>query len=190
MPAPVAQRIVLAAHPSTRREAIGGLEVDVRAGSDGALALGYHLWGDMRRVRVPAANAVSTEDSGRAEGLWKHTCFEAFLMRAGSSEYCELNFSPAGRWAAYHFEAYRHGMRPLELAASPRISVSRARERLELEALVLLPGAYAAGDLKLALSAVLEDESGTLQYWAARHPTGKPDFHHPDGYILELTGRS
>ncbi|HET9391598.1 MAG TPA: DOMON-like domain-containing protein [Steroidobacteraceae bacterium] len=190
MPAPLAQRIVLAAHPSSPSEAIGGLEVDVRAGADGVLTLSYVLWGDMTRIRLPAAEAIATEDSRRADGLWKHTCFEAFLARAGSSEYCELNFSPAGQWAAYHFDSYRQGMRPLELGAAPRVSVRRARERLELDAHVRLLPADNTDHMKLALCAVVEEESGTLRYWAARHPTGNPDFHHPDGFILELTGCS
>ncbi len=41
--------------------------------------------------------------------------------------------------------------------------------------------------LKLALSAVVEDDSGTLSYWALKHAPGKPDFHHSDGFVLELT---
>jgi hypothetical protein len=37
---------------------------------------------------------------------------------------------------------------------------------------------------------VLEEDggalSGALSYWALRHPPGKPDFHHPAGFALEL----
>jgi len=40
--------------------------------------------------------------------------------------------------------------------------------------------------LRLALAAVVEDERGMLSYWALRHPAGKPDFHHPDAFALEL----
>jgi len=36
------------------------------------------------------------------------------------------------------------------------------------------------------LSAVIEEESGTLSYWALRHAPGRADFHHPDGFALEL----
>ena len=32
----------------------------------------------------------------------------------------------------------------------------------------------------------IEDEAGALSYWALRHPPGKPDFHHPAGFALEL----
>jgi hypothetical protein len=36
------------------------------------------------------------------------------------------------------------------------------------------------------VAAVIEDENGRLSYWGLRHPSGKPDFHHPDGFILEV----
>ena len=37
------------------------------------------------------------------------------------------------------------------------------------------------------MSAVLEAENGTLSHWALKHASGKADFHHPDGFVLELT---
>ena len=42
------------------------------------------------------------------------------------------------------------------------------------------------GKLVLALSAVIEHLDGRISYWALRHPPGKPDFHHPQGFALEL----
>jgi len=42
------------------------------------------------------------------------------------------------------------------------------------------------GAMRLALSAVIEEERGRLSYWALRHPPGKPDFHHPDAFALAL----
>ena len=43
-----------------------------------------------------------------------------------------------------------------------------------------------SGKLKLGLSAVIEGADGGLSYWALRHPPGKPDFHHPEAFVLEL----
>ena len=43
-----------------------------------------------------------------------------------------------------------------------------------------------AGHWRIALAAVIEDENGGLSYWALRHPPGKPDFHHPNGFALEV----
>lgn len=39
---------------------------------------------------------------------------------------------------------------------------------------------------RVGLSAVIEETDGTKSYWALRHPPGKPDFHHPDCFALEL----
>ncbi len=65
----------------------------------------------------------------------------------------------------------------------------RADEQLELDALIrleCLPLAPLCARLQLALSAVIEDKQGVLSYWALTHPPGKPDFHHPDAFVLEL----
>jgi hypothetical protein len=39
---------------------------------------------------------------------------------------------------------------------------------------------------RIGLSAVIEEQDGTISYWALRHAAGKPDFHHPDGFAMEL----
>jgi hypothetical protein len=149
------------------------------------LVFQYVLRADMARVRVP-----QPETPGRAEGLWKHTCFEAFISASGSSGYYELNFSPSGQWAIYSFDRYRTGMSAVEVSTPPRLAVRAHDDRLELEAVVYLfdLGLGREGlELKLALTAVVEDDSGSLSYWALKHAPGKPDFHHSDGFVLELT---
>jgi len=35
-------------------------------------------------------------------------------------------------------------------------------------------------------STTFEETNGRLSYWALAHPPGKPDFHHPDCFALEL----
>jgi hypothetical protein len=42
------------------------------------------------------------------------------------------------------------------------------------------------GATRLGLSAVIETVDGFFSYWALAHPSDKPDFHHPDSFILEL----
>jgi hypothetical protein len=67
--------------------------------------------------------------------------------------------------------------------------VKRSADRLELAATVHLaglPGLRDAGVLRVALAAVVEDYRGQLSYWALEHPPGKPDFHHPDSFSIEL----
>jgi hypothetical protein len=179
----IAPRVVLVPHPTTLSDAIQSVDVQVRAAETGTLALEYSLHADLKRLRIPPEGPIR-----RADELWRHTCFEAFLNFGGSQGYCELNFSPAGQWAAYRFDAYRSGMAPAELSRPPSISVRWSPKQLQLEAVMHLPPALAPGaarPARLALSAVIEEDSGRLCYWAARHPDGRPDFHHPDGFTLE-----
>jgi hypothetical protein len=148
------------------------------------LVFEYRLCGELAALRLPPLEPLQ-----RRDGLWRHSCFEAFIAAAGAAEYFEFNFSPRGEWAAYRFESYRAAMRPLVLAAVPRIEVRRDATELVLGASVRLeepvaPAAFAP--LRVGLAAVLEDESGRLSYWALRHAPGKADFHHRDGFVLEL----
>ena len=177
-------------HPRTPGEFVHGIEAGV-ALEPGALHFRYRLDCDPRRIRLPTASAA-----GRTDGLWRHTCFEAFVRIEDAPQYLELNFAPSGQWAAYRFEGYRDGMRPLELEP-PRIRVhgegapapEGARSGpLELEARVRLPqfAGTAGRRLHLGLCAVVEDDAGGLSYWALRHAPGRPDFHHPQAFALEL----
>jgi hypothetical protein len=125
----------------------------------------------------------------RVEGLWQHTCFEAFIRTNASPDYYEFNFSPSGEWAAYSFRGYRDGEPIEDVGLSPEIVVRREADKIELDAVVRLdrlsaipPGAT----LQIGLSAVIEDNDGKLSYWALKHPVEKPDFHHPDSFALEF----
>ena len=174
---------VLSAHPSTPNDDVRSLAVQLRAEEPDILVFQYSLVADMSRVRVPLSDA-----SGRADALWKHTCFEAFVAAKDAPGYHEFNFSPSGDWAVYRFSAYREGMSPAESGRAPEISVRRRDDGLELESAVRL-GHLADLDvrhLRVALAAVIEDDHGRLSYWGLRHAPGKPDFHHPNGFALEL----
>jgi hypothetical protein len=86
----------------------------------------------------------------------------------------------------YAFRRYRDA-RPLEDAAlQPQIALRRAADRLELEATIRLSAPYRNEKLALGLAVVAEEENGALSYWGIRHASGKPDFHHPDAFALEL----
>jgi hypothetical protein len=104
--------------------------------------------------------------------------------------YYEFNFSPSLDWAIYRFSAYREGMSPAEIGRAPEISVRRRDDGLELQAAVRLDKLGALSDaryLRIALAAVIEDQNGRLSYWGLCHPPGKPDFHHPNAFALEVT---
>jgi hypothetical protein len=142
-----------------------------------ALHLRYVMAGRIGDLLLPPPGAPS-----RADGLWRRTCFEAFVRPAGEG-YVEFNLSPSTQWAAYGFSAYRQGMRAADVAP-PRVETRAGADSLELEALLDL--SFLQGSARLGLSAVIEEKSGAKSYWALAHPPGKPDFHHSDCFALEL----
>jgi len=175
--------IALECHATSACDAVRALLVTVRA-FEGRLILSYALDADVGRLRIPAAHAPE-----RAHELWRRTCFEAFLGEAGAHSYCELNVAPSRSWALYRFSAYRAGMLAITAARAPQITVQRTAAALTLEATLFLHDLIpcrAPLVLRVGLAAVVEDEDGRLSYWAARHPPGKPDFHHPDNFTFEL----
>lgn len=116
---------------------------------------------------------------GRADGLWKHTCFEVFVRTADG--YREFNLSPSGQWASYRFAGYREGMAEAPEAADAPL-LNRGADSVGLETLIDLP----PGAQELGLAAVIEETNGRISYWALAHPSDKPDFHHPDSFVLDL----
>src|SRR5579872_6384490 len=58
------------------------LDVAVVRPNPDALSLRYTLVGKRQRLRVPAPRCPA-----RADELWRHTCFEAFLKIGGATEY-------------------------------------------------------------------------------------------------------
>jgi hypothetical protein len=184
MSAAGAQRAYLLAHPDTGGEYVWSIAAEAHFTPAATLTCRYTLRGDMARLRVPQAGA-----GRRADGLWRHTCFEAFISTAGTAGYYEFNFSPALDWAAYCFNDYRTGMNAATLEQAPGLQLRRSSEGLELAASVHLAGLAPLCDapaLRVALAAVIEENDGRLAYWALWHPPGNPDFHHPEGFTLEL----
>ena len=116
----------------------------------------------------------------RTDGLWQHTCFEAFIAN-GEGGYAEFNLSPSSQWAAYDFDGYRSGMRNRETLA-PLIEPEAGQAGVKLTATIDLTGLSSA----LALSAVIEEADNTKSYWALAHAEGKPDFHHPARFAANL----
>ena len=176
--------IALRCHSVQACPAVRSLTVSVRVLASGRLWLCYALDADLDRLRIPAEDTAR-----RAHELWTHTCFEAFVSASGEDSYCELNVAPSKAWALYRFSAPRQGMTVIQEARSPRIAIRRTPEGLTLEAMVFwrdLITAEAPARLRLGLAAVLEDEGGRLSYWALRHPPGRPNFHHPESFTLEL----
>src|SRR5262245_9464544 len=168
-------------HPDSRSVAVTSIDVDIARTRPGRLELSYIVTGQMSRIRMSAANV-----NARSDELWRHTCFEAFIHTTQDAGYYELNFSPSGQWAAYQFSGYRSGMRVADEITGIPITLRTSPNGCTLEASL---DPHLPPDLawRLGLSAVIEDANGGLSYWALAHPPGKPDFHHADGLVCELS---
>jgi hypothetical protein len=168
----------LVPHPTTRPKLVTGVSVELIASVD-ELLLTYS---------VHEAQAVLLPDwvsPARRDNLWGTTCFELFIQPVGSESYCEFNFSPSTEWAAYRFSNYRDSMQDLALTVAPYIERQPSGIEVDLDLSDVPPG-----ELKIALSAVIEETDGTKSYWALAHPPGAPDFHHPDCFALTLPAAS
>ena len=148
------------------------------------LRISFRVDGDIDRLRLPESGTAL-----RTDGLWQHSCFEAFLNANASDSYHEFNFAPSGGWAAYRFASRREGRQSPALPA-PQISFRRAAEFCELNVVIplaTLPDLAQATTLRAGLAAVIEDSDGGLSYWAIAHQGAKPDFHDPATFILRVT---
>jgi hypothetical protein len=147
----------------------------------GQLALSYRLTGDPLGIRLPASAFAA-----QADGLWQHTCCEAFIAAVDCPEYREFNFSPSGQWAAYRFTDYRQRDSSFIPDGVPPINFRRLDDGFELDAL-LDPELLPAGDtLQLGLSVVLEAANGDKSFWALAHCSPQPDFHLRQSFTLTL----
>lgn len=178
-------RLLLVPHQDFAAGAVAQIEVEVAAQSADRLALSYILSGQIGDIRRPSIAAAE-----RADELWRHTCFEAFIGTALSAGYYEFNFAPSTRWAAYRFDGYRRGKTVVTEIGAPLIEVQAAPDRYTMQAFVQIGRLSALprnSAWRLGLSAVIEDKAGRMSYWALAHPPGKPDFHHRDCFAHEFT---
>ena len=170
-------------HPDSRCAAVSHIDVAV-VRVRGQLTLTYLVTGKIAGIRLPPLGPRA-----RADGLWQHTCFEAFVRKVPSLRYYEFNFAPSTEWAAYRFRGYREGMVVTEDLAPPNIESRPNAESYSLVAALKLdamPSLPADVTWQANLSAVIEETDGRKSYWALAHPPGKPDFHHADSFALEL----
>jgi hypothetical protein len=169
-------RLHLLPHPDHSPHAVQGIEVtaDLRRGPS------------MLTYRVAGALPLFPERAApeRTDELWKRTCFELFVKPAGGEDYFEFNFSPSTQWASYRFDGYRAGMADQPQDA-PVIEPIGDGVRVEIDL-----GGLPEGRWRLAITAVIEETDGTKSYWSAAHPAGKPDFHDPACFALELPAPS
>lgn len=166
----------LSCHPQSLNPPAIDISVTLLAVADASLVLRYHLQGDLTQLIIPAAQTPAVVD-----GLWEHTCFEAFLAEANTPEYYEYNFSPSGQWAAYAFSAYRQ-RQDWSPRRPPNIECRQNTNELIMDVVCVLPSAPQAQQQPLGLSAVIETLDGERSYWALRHPGTHADFHDRGGF--------
>lgn len=194
-PAPARPRVPtitvgLRPHPSTPRRADAGAPQAGRVlatmcvGADGSAWFEFRVEEVREELRIPPP-----APAGAADGLWQHTCFEAFIGVPGEPGYREFNFSPSGQWAVYDFRAWRERDPAFVPGAAPQLRVEPRADGLLLEAQVpagLLPRVPPGTELEVGLAAVLERGDGALEYWAVQHVAAQPDFHARSTFVLML----
>jgi hypothetical protein len=179
----VCQKLVM--HPASRCEAVRSMEVGVARHAPDALEVSFRINGEIGRLRLPAPAMAL-----RADGLWQHSCFEAFLQADDGGSYHEFNFSPSGAWAVWRFTGRRAG-RSSPVMTAPAIRTESAAGSFDLRAVLPiseLPDLARAATIRAGLTAVIEDEHGVLSYWALAHTSPQPDFHDPATFTLVLRG--
>jgi hypothetical protein len=172
----------LVRHPDSEGAAVTGIAVAAARAAGGKLGLAFSIEGNIEEIALPPARRP-----GRADGLWQHTCLEAFIGSVEPS-YFEFNISPSTEWAAYRFAGRREGrsdvgVPPPTIRSGPIVGALMTMATLDLDGLAELP---AEERWRLGLSAVIEEKSGAKSYWALAHSPGPPDFHDPDCFLLKL----
>ncbi len=168
-------------HPQTPCHAAIRIEAAITRPRPQDLEISFVASGQLSGLIIPPP-----ETPKRADELWRHTCFEVFIG-TGRSDYYEFNFAPTTAWAAYLFTSYRSG-RVLADISPPKITPRSGADRYALQVSLRL-GSLALPEHRLwhlGLSAVIEDKSGCLSYWALVHASDKPDFHRPESFVYEI----
>lgn len=153
----------------------------VTSTAEQGLLLRYQVTGELESIKLPAPTSPVPTD-----GLWEHTCFEAFIATQGDLRYYEFNLAPSGLWAAYGFDAYRE-RRAWNTPEAPHSSIYQENTSLILELKLpacALPSYPQMLALDIGVTAVIETQTGALSYWALHHPAAQADFHLRAGFIL------
>ena len=147
------------------------------------LRLRWRIEGSAKLVVPPFAGR------GRADELWRTTCFELFLKPDGGEAYSEFNLSPSERWAAYDFSSRRDGMENRPAPREPDCTMRQGISFAIFDA-AIPAAALPESDCYAGLTCVLEEDGGIKSFWALCHPQDEPDFHDPACFTARLPART
>lgn len=171
-------------HPQSPCDAVRRIGIEFGSGAwPRTLRLRFRIDGEISRLRLPSQGFAR-----RGDGLWQHTCFEAFLRPDASDSYHEFNFAPSGDWAAYRFGS-RRSERSLPKFPEPAIRFRVERDHCDLSAeiaIAALRELAGAPWVHAGASAVVELDDGSLSHWSLAHAGERPDFHDPATFALRI----
>jgi hypothetical protein len=140
------------------------------------LVFEYHLLDQEKLFELPQQNVkLQSAQIPRLDGLWQHTCFEAFLNPVGLESYYEFNFSLQPGWNCYEFTGYRE---PAPPKPSSDFSIQSlcwdpSAQRMQIK----VENRSQFKKFRVGLTAILESKSGEKFYCATAHSGLKADFH-------------
>ena len=169
----------LFAHPAHPPAGVTRVEAKVIGADATWLRVRWRVEGAQRLVIPPFAG------KGRSDDLWQTTCFELFLRASDGPEYVELNLSPSERWAAWDFASYRADREDRPFPREPECTMRQGSSFAIFDAAIPRAG-LPAKDCAANFCAVIEEQGGTLSYWALAHAGDKPDFHDPACFAATL----
>jgi hypothetical protein len=173
------QTHALIAHPAHAPLQVTSVEAKIIGADREWLRLRWRIEGGQALVVPPFAG------KGRADELWRTTCFELFLMPGGGPAYCEFNLSPSERWAAYDFTSYRAGLAERPATREPQTMIRQGSSFAIFDAALPID-TLPVDECCMNLTAVIEEEGGVKSYWALAHTPDKPDFHDAACFVATL----
>jgi len=206
--------VALVAHPDTPARAVTGVSCTYVWRSPGEWRLDFSVDAPPRALRLPAPasperidglwhhtcfelflrdprDGAYLEFNFSPSGQWAAYQFDGY--RSGMRELDVPRPSIVGSDPTHFVAGISSHLRGLGLdeatigklvAAAPAMPTEVAR--FSLSAGFEHASLWRGISIRAAVSAVIEESDGTRSYWALAHPPGKPDFHHADGFALEL----
>ncbi len=159
-----------------KQKNIDGLHTSVTFIED-YVFLSYILSGNLNLLKDISNNNFNEKSikNNRKDELWKHTCFEFFLLNEDKS-YTEINISQ-NAYNIYAFDDYRQGMKQKNNYYLKKLQILKSKWQLKLDAIIRLDKKLFDNIKAINISSILEFKNKEKQFWALKHKKNQPDFH-------------